>query len=275
MAFRSHVLRPFDMARMSNRLAVLITLAAGIAAVVLWFLEAGMEVFWAPVHAFVGWALVREIDPDHDWTALVAAILAAVWVLVGTPMSALALVGMMVAARLVLNSTGRRPLATDLAMLAAVATIISITALGWVGGFGLAVAIYIDERMAKEHNTTALFAAAAGALGASAVATLAGAFPRELPPVRPLLVAAAGILALLTVVREPEVPTSQVDARTKEFLEPRRLHASRGMVGVLVFVASVLAGIDGAAVVPLLVTLALVLASNELERIRRRDTLSP
>lgn len=269
MAFRSHVGRRLDLRLVSNRLAVALTLAAGLAAVVFWFLEDRSEVLWAPVHAFAVWSLVREIDPDHDWTALAAAVLAAVWALAATPMSTLALVGLALSARLVLNSIGRRPLGTDLAVLAATATVISVTAVGWVGGFGLTVAIYIDERRAKEHNTTALFAAGAGALGTAVVASLAGAFPRQLPPVRPLLVAAAGVLALLTVVREPEVPISQVDARSKEFLELGRLHASRGLIGVLVFVIALLSGIDQAGVIPLLLILALVLASNEVERIAR------
>lgn len=275
MRIRTHLGRPFDLSLMSNRLAVGITLAAGLGGLVVWRLTGDGDALWAPVHAGLAWALVREIDPDHDWSAIVSCVLAATWVLIGfTSMSVLAVGGIILACRLVLNSTGRRPLVTDLAAMAAFATIISFSAVGWVGGFGLAVAVYIDERLAEEHNTTALVAAVLGAVGASGVATLANAFPRELPEIRPPVVVAVGVLALIAVVREPEAPISMVDSRKKSFMEPARLHGARGLFGVLVFLLSIVASIDSVGVEPLAIILALVLASNELERIRRRSQVA-
>ena len=57
--------------------------------------------------------------------------------------------------------------------------------------------------------------------------TLADAIPQGIPEVRPVLAIPLGLLALVTVAREPPQPTSQVDSRRKTFLKPGRLHAAR------------------------------------------------
>ena len=168
------------------------------------------------------------------------------------------------------NTTGRRPLLSDLAALGVFATVISFSAAGWVAGFGLALAIYIDDRMAEEHTTMGALTAFLAAVGASAFATLSQAFPKQTPDIRQLLVVVIGVLALIAVVREPEQPTSLVDSRRKTPISQDRLHTGRGLVGVLVFGTAFLAGPDAAALGPTLIALALVLASNEIERIRRR-----
>lgn len=275
MRIRTHLGRPTDLSLMSNRLAAVITGAAAVGGVVAWLVTGALDPLWAPAHAALAWSLVREVDPDHDWTALAAAVVAGTWVAGGlASTSVLTLGGLILACRLVLNSTGRRPLSTDLAVAAAMATVISVSAMGWVAGFGLAVAIYIDERLSEDHNTTALVAALLGALGASAVATLTNAFPRELPQIGAPVVVVVGVLALVALIREPEPPISMVDSRMKSFMEPNRLLAVRGMFGVLVFLLSIVAGIDAAGVGPLAISLGLVLASNELERVRRRRTVA-
>ena len=86
---------------------------------------------------------------------------------------------------------------------------------GWVFGFGLAIAIYLDDRMADFHKNQATVAAIGAAVGASLVATLTDAFPESLPPIRPPLTLALGILALIAVLRDPLDPVSLVDSRKK------------------------------------------------------------
>jgi hypothetical protein len=214
--------------------------------------------------------LVREIDPDHQSTALLAALVAGVWVIGGLDIvGALAVAGLLVGARLVSNTTGRRPLLTDLIPIGVFATVIAFTRAGWVAGFGLALAIYVDDRMASEHNSAASITAALAALGASGVATLSRVFPQDLPNVRPLLAVAIGILALIAVVREPEEPESVVDSRLKNRVSQSRLYASRSLFAVLLFAMALLIGPDALAVGPLAIALALALVSNEIERIRR------
>jgi hypothetical protein len=147
---------------------------------------------------------------------------------------------------------------------------ISYQPLGWVAGFAIAVAIYVDERMSDASSQSAVLIAGLVALGASVVATAARAFPRVVPEVEPLLIASVGALGLIGVAREPVPPVSLVDSRRKTPLTPERVHATRSLVGVALFVATFLAGRDGLALGAPVVLYAIALASGEFDRIRRR-----
>lgn len=270
LMFRTHVGRGLPSPG-PTRLILVLVAAAAVGAVTVWATGGPAQTLWAPVHVYVTWVLLREIDPDHDWTAILAGLAAGVWALFGLEIAgALAIGAMAIAARLVLNSTGRRPLTTDLVVIALGATIVSYTTIGWVAGFGLAVSIYVDDRMATKQTSPAVAAAAMGALGTSLIATASGAFPQQLPEYRPLLLVALGVVSLIAVIREPEPPTSQVDSKRKNFMETRRLHGARSLIGVLLFVAAFLAGAEAVAMVPAAIGMILALISNELERVRRR-----
>jgi hypothetical protein len=270
MAFRSHIGRPFDLTLWSNRLLFLSVTLFGLAAVVAWGNDSPIEVLWAPAHVFVIWALVRELDPDHDWSALLAAALAGVWVLLGYPMvSALAVGGLLLAARLILNSTGRRPLITDLVVVGGYAAAIAFTRVGWVSGFGLAVAILIDARMTEEAGTAGTITAGLAALGATLVATAAGAFPGDAFGVQPMAVTLIGLVALVTILRAPPEPTSLVDSRMKWSLSRDRLHGARSLTGILVFASALLSGGEVDRLVPVVIALVISLMSAEVERLRR------
>ena len=51
-----------------------------------------------------------------------------------------ATLGFMIAARIVTNTTGRRPLLTDYMLVGVLATVLSGSVVGWVAGFSIAVA---------------------------------------------------------------------------------------------------------------------------------------
>jgi hypothetical protein len=270
MAFRSHVTRPINLSLWSNRLIVGLTALAALAAATVMVTSAITDVWVAPLHVFLTWALVREVDPDHEWTALLAALFAGIWVLAGQEVvSGMALLALMIAARLVLNSTGRRPLVTDLIGVAALASAAAYTSAGWVAGFGIALAIYIDDRIAGDHRTASIVAAAAAALGASAVVTLTSALPETIPEVRPLLNVLVGVIALAGIIREPVDPVSITDSRARRLLERRRLHASRTLLGVLLFLSALLMGPAAIGLIPALAGYALALLSGEWDRRRR------
>jgi len=226
--------------------------------------------WWTPAYIVLIWALGRELDPDHSSTALIAAVGGGVWVLAGfDPGAMTALLGLVIAARLVLNSTGRRPLLADYIAMGVIGAAISFTITGWVGGVGIALAMYIDSRMADENRQMGIVAAGLTALAASIVVTAARAFPQEVPDVRSAVVIGIGLVALVAVVREPETPTSLVDSRMKTPLSQGRLHATRAMIGVLIFVGAFLNGPDALAMAPAAGVMVLALMSSEVERIRR------
>jgi hypothetical protein len=260
----------FDFKAPTTIAMITIVLGAGAVALVLWLTgsPAGY-IFYAPAHAFVSWALLREIDPDHNWTALVGAAGAGAWVLWGGLHISLLAVGVvMVAARIVTETTGRRPLPTDLGVMVG-ACLIGFTVAGWVAGFGLAIALYLDDRLAEQSRGIQIASSAVTAIGTTVVATLTDAFPATLPEIVPYVAITAGVIALLLVVREPADPITQVDARHKSFLHPERLHASRSLVGVLFFAMSLLLGVDAEGLTPVLFALTLALISNEVELVRR------
>lgn len=268
--FRTHIGRPVDLRLGSNRLMVGLTVVMAIAGAVLWLTEGPSNSWVAPAHTFVFWALVRELDPDRHWTALVAGAVAGTWLLLGLDTTNLfAIGGLLLAGRLVLNPVGLRPLVSDLVAMALAATVVSFSPAGWVAGSGIAVAIYVDARFAGETHRAPMLAAMAAALGASVVATLTDALPQSIPNIDPLIVSALGLMALIIVVRDPLPVLSPVDHNEEKLMETGRLHATRVLLVVLVFIAAVLAGDAATALVPVVITFALVLASEELKRIRR------
>jgi hypothetical protein len=268
--FRSHVLRPIDPESPWNRTVLALSVVAGIIGAYFTLAE-DADTFLAIEAggtAFLSWALARELDPDRQVPALVLSVIGGAWALFGPATAILPFTALLMTARLVVETTGRRPLRTDLAGLALVATLVSFTPLGWVMGFGLAVAIYVDDRMAEEPNRAALIASPAAAVGSSVVASLSGAF-RTMPEVDPLVVAALGVLALIAVLREPLEPVSLVDSRTKKFIRRDRLQAGRVLSAVLVFFGAVVSGANAPAVVPMAIVIATALASTEVERLQR------
>jgi hypothetical protein len=271
MDFRSHLGRHIDPRHPPNLFIGAIVAIVGGISVILWLNGAPGSIALAPVFAFLIWALLREIDPDHEWSALIGATLAGAWELTGKPSaSAFALAGLMLAARLTTHTTGRRPLPIDLGFLTVLGIAIGFTVEGWATGFGIALAIYLDERFRGTARLVAIGASAVTAIGTTVVATLAGAFPERAPDVVEYMSVAAGVAALLLLAREPATPLSQVDARHAAFIDRSRLHVSRSVVGILVFLMTILTGADAGGLVTVIGALGIAVISNEVELIRRR-----
>lgn len=250
---------------------VAIVLISGAVGLMLWLNGEPGKLALAPVYVFLVWGLVREIDPDHDWSALVAGVATAVWALVGGPVSTgLAMAGLMVAARITTCTTGRRPLPTDLAALSVFGIVIGFSVEGWLAGFGIALAIYLDDRLRGDHRLAAVAASALTAIGTTILATLTGAYPERLPDLSQDLAVTAGVVALVLLARDPADPISQVDARHAAFMDGTRLHLSRSLVGILVFFMGILTGPRAVGLVIVIAALALAVISNEIELLRRR-----
>jgi hypothetical protein len=271
MDFRSHLGRPLDFRHRPNLVLAIVVVSTSVAAVVLWMSGEPGAVLWAPVHAFVIWALLREIAADHQWTAIIGAAAAGAWVLQGMAVTSVwAPGGLILAARITTSTTGRRLLPVDLGVVSVFGIAIGSTVAGWAAGFGIALALYLDDRFRGENRISTIATSAITAIGTTVVATAAGAFPDTAPDVVQYLAIIAGLAALALLVREPAVPTSKVDARHGAFLDRARLHTSRSVIGVLVFLMTILTGAQAEGLVIVIGALWLAVISNEIELIRRR-----
>ncbi len=272
MRFRSHVTRPLDPGNRWNAVILGLTGLAFVVGVALVLTLDRPPTF--PVAAsgvvFLSWAVTRELDPDHQPGAVIAALVGGAWALSGMPIAILPFVGLLVVTRLLVESTGRRPLVTDLAVLVLLAGVISITSLGWVMGFGVAVAIDFDDRLAPTRSRQGMLASIGAAVAATVVVKITSALPAALgPSLSPALIVATGSLAIVAVARTPIAPISFADSRSKTFLRSDRLHAGRAVAGALLFFGSVLDSDDGRAVVPMALALVISLVAEEVERLRR------
>ncbi|MGH8952335.1 MAG: hypothetical protein ACRDX9_12990 [Acidimicrobiia bacterium] len=271
MQIRSHLLRPFDPTDPWNRAVLALSAIAGMVGAYL-TISQGREpllAVQAAGTALLSWAVCRELDPDRQLPAIVLTVFGGVWAMLGNETAILPFAGLLLVTRLLVESTGRRPLPTDLAVVAVIASVISFTPLGWVMGFGVAVAVYVDDRMAETSNRAALIAAMAAAVGSSVVASLTDAFPRAIPSFRPILIASLGLVAVISVLREPVDPVSFVDSRNKRFIRRDRVQAGRVTAAILVFIGSAVAGEEALAVVPMALVIVTALASTEVERLQR------
>ena len=266
---RTHIGRDIDLRHRPNLVIALLTAASAVAGLVVGLGTSEISLTWqTPAHVFLIWALLREIDPDHEWLAIFGGASAGTWILAGGEVTtALATAGFMVAARLVVFSTGRRPLPTDLAVIS-LAALLGYTTAGWVAGFAVGVALYVDDRLAEEHRAIQLWAAVGAAAGATIVAALFDSFPESLSNINSPLSALSVGLALILIMREPAKPHSRVDARHASLIDEGRLHAARSLLGVAVAAATILLGPGAAGMVPVLGAEALAIVSNEIERAR-------
>lgn len=257
-----------DPANYWNRAILILTPMFGVGGAAVGLIEGSS--IWPGVEAagtaFAMWALTRELDPDRQATALIAAVVGGAWALAGFQVELLPMGGLVVMARILSETTGRRPLTTDLIVVAIGASAISFTPLGFAAAFGIAVAIWVDERKAEEHNYRHIWFAPLTAAGAAIVASLTGAFSERLPELRPILILAYVALALVAVVREPPQPTSLVDSRKKTFLRQDRIHAARVSVALIIVVGALISGADSIALAPMAIAVALALGSSEVER---------
>ncbi len=144
---RTHVGRDLDPAHPGVRRALNLAAVAGLGGILFGWLGEGdwrtgaiTGLVWAGA-SFLAWATTRELHHDFDRPALFAAVLAPVGAaLFGAP-SFLSVGALLLLGRISLGSTGRRPLATDLAFLAALGIWISRTPAGWSLAVVMAVAI--------------------------------------------------------------------------------------------------------------------------------------
>jgi hypothetical protein len=233
----THVGRVIDPRHPSNLFALLVSVAAGTAGLVVGgSIGAGIS---AGFTTFLAWAMGRELDPDRPWTAGVAAVAAGA-VSLAIPAEAGTLAVLMVAARVLLRPTGLAPTLVDLLGLTAVAGFFARTPAGWAAGMALAFALARDTALPQPAERTQLGFAAATAVLVTAVASLTDALggPWQAPDAYEATIAAIGLIAGITLPRE--TPQTRCDATPALMIEERLRWARGTVLGALV-----LAGVVG------------------------------
>jgi len=232
---RSGIGRPVDLAYPSNRFVAVLTPLAGLAAGALSLFVAG-DGFWEAVRtgvlsggaAFLAWAIGREVEPDRPMAANAAAVGAPAVLLVGDPALG-QLFAVLLAARIVVRSTGLAPTPVDLVVAVGLAIYVGTTDGGLPVALILAVALAADVGLpgrAPQRSAVAALVAAAGSVIAALIAD-----GIRIDPLRPVGeewilvgVAAVGLL----VLARPAVVLSTTDL-SDELISPGRLRAARAI----------------------------------------------
>jgi hypothetical protein len=283
----THIGRGLDARLPATRFAFAATLLAGATAAgialaagdgwanVLW------EAFIAGASAFMGWALTRELDPDLQWTSMVAAALAGIagaafvsgWGgnLLANPSVGLTAV-VLIAARIQVGTVGLEPMLRDAVVVGAVAAALSRgDRANWLTAIAFCLALIGVTRRTGDRRF--LFVAGATVLAATVLAwgdlTAIGDTWR-LPVAIEWWVSALGLSGgLVAWVRTPQ-PAATCDA-TRAPITAGRLRTARG--GLLILSVAIIAlggGHDVVAIVVLLVAqLAVGVGSLVPERLDR------
>jgi hypothetical protein len=212
--------------------------------------EVGLQAVATGVFVVLAWAAARELDPDHNRSAYIAAGLM-VAALLAWPLPNLLLTMTAIAAiRVVNRTTGLPALPTDaLGIIALVGVITALDGL-WVIGLVAALAFLLNALLPPPDYPNSLIYAGLSLVVTAVVSWFLGAIPLSLH-IEPGLGGTAMLvgLAFLTVIlREP--PTLQsVGDWTGEPLDRRRVLA--GQMLALAAVAAVLLEVKFAGLVAL------------------------
>lgn len=212
---------------------------------------------------FLAWALARELDPDNPRSALLAIVPAALILVSGTP-NLLAVLEILLVARILVRSTGKPPTLIDLTFLVVLAGFGARLAAGVPAGLALGCAVFMDSRLPNPAPRRNMFA---GALIIAVTLLGAGYFgawdgTRTIPTTAQWLVIAL-VVAALPAVKAPKPSTN--DDRDKRRLLGTRLRWATWM--------SILPGLitlvwTGGPAVPALVGLWAAIISVALSRQR-------
>lgn len=107
--------------------------------------------FVTAITVFLAWALARELDPDHDVSAFLAAGFALVGVWVAYPPGLLGLFLILLLFRIVNRSTGLPARPIDSAVVSLLATFLTWSG-AWYLGVAAAAAFWLDARLRPSHR---------------------------------------------------------------------------------------------------------------------------
>ncbi len=148
---------------------------------------------------FLAWALAREVDPDHPYSAFAAAAISLVVVPFLSLPSLIAIYLLLYVARMISGTVGKPASAVEAVGMLIVAAWFSWQ-LSWVFGAAVIAAFLLDARLRPTYPTHIRYAAAAAAL-TLAIAVLRGSFLPQPPAARGdwLLMGLAGAAFILVI----------------------------------------------------------------------------
>lgn len=190
---------------------------------------------------FLVWALIRELDPDHPVTALVGAAAAGTLAIVTAASSLITVAIVMVTARIVVRSTGLRPLLSDIAVVGALVGAFSRTPLIWAVGLGLAFGVALDTTLPEPAPQRNVWLAGAIGLAVTLSAVLSGAVRIVWSAPGPVTVT-LGIVALALVTTAPSQEISSVGDYRRTPLHPERLRAARLLAASALTLGTIVGG---------------------------------
>jgi hypothetical protein len=244
--------RVFDPRLPSNRFVLATVLVAGVLALILpETVVAGDRprlVSAVVVAAATGlaWTLGREIDPDHNATAALAAVATGVFELAVGGVSLGATYAAMVTARIVARTTGAHATPIDLGAHVVVAGVLGAGTVTWPAGALIGVGVVLTTRLPRPAPATHLWWGAA----IGAVALIVAGFLRE-PAAwtrpTPLLWTLIGTGVIGAMLLGKAVEVTSVGDYTGKPLQPERVTAARLLVLAGAIVISVAAGGVGVA----------------------------
>jgi hypothetical protein len=224
----SGIARPLDLSYQTNRTIVLLALAALlVSATVLALAGTGIVETLirgsaAALAVFLAWALCREVDPDHEVAALLAAVMTTGALLILPIPDILTLLWALLVIRVVNRTTGRAATTTDL-VLVFLLTLWPLSRGFLPAGPIAAATFFLDGRLKDPARNRLPFAAVA--LLATAVALLATPVHLDIPS------PAAGIgIAAATVLFIPAIAASKT-VHSREDSGDRPLDPGRVMTG--------------------------------------------
>ena len=185
-----------------------------------WGIAAGLAVFLA-------WALARELDPDHDLSAFVAAGLALIGLLFLDLPGLTVLFWMIILLRLVNRTVGLPATILDSLLILGLGSWLTLQG-EWVYGLMTALAFLLDSQLSPPHRRHLFFAAIA--LIITVILLLFdGSMPRvgESSPAIVLAVLVMCALFVPVIIASRELTT--VSDETSEPLNPRRVQAAQGI----------------------------------------------
>lgn len=262
---RSALARHIDVRHASNRFVLIAAVLGGIVAFgYRWITDGDDPFLWAfrvGAATFLGWAIARELDPDHPRSAGFAAVAAGSTVGFGAPEIGAA-AGLLIAFRIVARTTGMSAHPWELAMVVGFAGYLATSRAAWPAAIILVAALWVDGGHEHRPHPPARIAAIGGAFLVLAVAVFT--FSTEPAIGRSGIATAILVFAGLAgwVGASRLAAPSTTGDRDRQPLARSRVAQARLLAGAALVVAAVVTSVEPAGYgPPLAAILAVTLVS--------------